>query len=39
MAVACLRVLQAEAPAFFSDFETYQAEYVAESARVTYHKV
>jgi thymidylate synthase (FAD) len=39
MAVACLRVLQAEAPAFFSDFETYQAEDGAESARVGYHKV
>jgi len=39
MAVAILRVLQAEAPAFFSDFETYQAEDGAESARVVYHKV
>jgi thymidylate synthase (FAD) len=39
MAVAILRALQAEAPAFFSDFETYQAVDGAESARVTYHKV
>jgi thymidylate synthase (FAD) len=39
MAVAALRVLQAEAPAFFSDFETYRAEDGAESARVGYHKV
>jgi len=39
MAVACLRVLQGAAPAFFSDFETYKAEDGAESARVTYHKV
>ena len=39
MAVACLRVLQAEAAAFFCDFEIYQAEDRAEAARVTYHKV
>jgi thymidylate synthase (FAD) len=39
MAIACLRVLQTEAPAFFSDFETYQAEDGAESARIGYHKV
>ena len=39
MAVACLRVLAADAPAFFSDFEVYRAEDGAESARVTYHKV
>jgi thymidylate synthase (FAD) len=39
MAVAVLRVLQAEAPAFFGDFETYQAEDRAEAARVAYHKV
>ena len=39
MAVAILRALQAEAPAFFSDFETYQAADGAQSARVTYHKV
>jgi thymidylate synthase (FAD) len=39
MAIAILRALQAEAPAFFSDFETYKAEDGAESGRVTYHKV
>jgi thymidylate synthase (FAD) len=39
MAVAALRVLQAEAPAFFSDFEIYQAEDRREAARITYHKV
>jgi thymidylate synthase (FAD) len=39
MAVACLKVLQAAAPAFFSDFETYTADDGAVSARVTYHKV
>ena len=39
MAVAVLRVLQAEAAGFFSDFEIYSAEDGAEAARVTYHKV
>jgi thymidylate synthase (FAD) len=39
MAVAVLRVLQQEAPAFFSDFEIYTAEDRVESARVAYHKV
>jgi len=39
MAVACLRALQADAPAFFSDFEIYAAEDGQVSARVTYHKV
>lgn len=39
MAVACLRVLQGEAPAFFSDFEIYPADDRQEAARVTYHKV
>jgi thymidylate synthase (FAD) len=39
MAVACLRVLQAEAPAFFSDFEIYAADDKQEAARVAYHKV
>jgi thymidylate synthase (FAD) len=38
-AVAILRVLQAEAPAFFSDFEIYQAEDRREAARIGYHKV
>ena len=39
MAVAVLRLLQGEAPRFFSDFEVYQAEDGAEGARVGYHKV
>lgn len=39
MAVAVLRTLRDAAPAFFSDFEVYQAEDGAEAARVTYHKV
>jgi thymidylate synthase (FAD) len=39
MAIATLRVLQAAAPAFFSDFEVYRADDGAESARVGYHKV
>ena len=39
MAVACLRVLQHEAPALFSDFEIYTGDDRQESARVAYHKV
>jgi thymidylate synthase (FAD) len=39
LAVALVRILQAEAPRFFSDFEIYQAEDRRESARSTYHKV
>lgn len=39
MAVAVLRLLQREAPRFFSDFETYEAEDRAEAARVRHHKV
>ena len=38
-AVMVLRVMQAEAPAFFSDFETYMAPDRAEAARIAYHKV
>ena len=38
-AVAVLRVLQAEAPAFFSDFEIYEAPDRREAARIGYHKV
>jgi thymidylate synthase (FAD) len=38
-AVAILRVLQAEAPGFFSDFEVYEAEDRREAARISYHKV
>lgn len=39
MAVDVLRVLQAEAPAFFSDFEIYTAGDEREAARASYHKV
>ncbi len=39
MAVAVLRVLQGEAPAFFSDFEIYGADDRREAARIGYHKV
>ncbi|MGI9076447.1 MAG: FAD-dependent thymidylate synthase [Gemmatimonadaceae bacterium] len=39
LGVALLRLLQAEAPAFFSDFEIYQAEDHREAARVSFHKV
>jgi thymidylate synthase (FAD) len=39
MAIAVLRVMQTEAPAFFNDFETYVAADRAESARIAYHKV
>src|SRR5207253_1323480 len=38
-AVAILRLLQKEAPAFFSDFEIFMAEDRRESARISYHKV
>jgi thymidylate synthase (FAD) len=39
MAVAVLRMLQAEAPGFFSDFEVYVAADRREAARIAYHKV
>lgn len=39
LAVLVLRVLQSEAPAFFSDFEVYTAEDRREAARIGYHKV
>jgi thymidylate synthase (FAD) len=39
LAVAVLRLLQTEAPAFFSDFEIYIADDRREAARVAYHKV
>jgi thymidylate synthase (FAD) len=38
-AVAILRILVNEAPAFFSDFEIYQADDRVEAARIVYHKV
>ena len=39
LAVAVLRVLVVEAPAFFSDFEIYEAADRREAARIGYHKV
>ena len=39
LAVAVLRVLVVEAPAFFSDFEIYEATDRREAARIGYHKV
>src|SRR5213594_1273535 len=39
MAIACLRLLQAEGGALFSDFEIYVADDKQEAARVAYHKV
>lgn len=39
LAVAVLRALAGEAPAFFSDFEIYTADDRREAARITYHKV
>ncbi len=38
-AIAVLRVLQAEAPGFFADFEVYTAADRVEAARIGYHKV
>lgn len=38
-AIAVLRVLQAEAPAFFSDFEIYVAADRVEAAKIAHHKV
>jgi len=34
-----LQLLSRETPAFFSDFEIYQAEDRREAARIRYHKV
>jgi thymidylate synthase (FAD) len=39
MAVACLRVLQKEAPALFADFEIYRTTEGSEAGRVGFHKV
>ncbi|HEU4681939.1 MAG TPA: FAD-dependent thymidylate synthase, partial [Gemmatimonadales bacterium] len=39
MAVACLRVLQQEAPALFDDFEIYPTSEGSEAGRVGFHKV
>ena len=38
-AITALRLMQAEAPAIFSDFEIYLAEDRKEAARLGYHKV
>ena len=38
-AIIIIRILQAEALAFFSDFEIYAADDRAEAARIVYHKV
>ena len=39
MAVACLRVLQQEAPALFADFDIYETAEGSEAGRVGFHKV
>lgn len=39
LAIKALRLLQSEAPGFFSDFEIYLADDRREAARVMYHKV
>ncbi|GAC1476823.1 MAG: FAD-dependent thymidylate synthase [Gemmatimonadaceae bacterium] len=39
LAIVVLRVMQEEAPAFFSDFEVYTAADRREAARVAFHKV
>ncbi|MDQ3136236.1 MAG: FAD-dependent thymidylate synthase, partial [Gemmatimonadota bacterium] len=39
MAVACLRVLQREAPSLFDDFDIVPAADGSESGRVGFHKV
>jgi thymidylate synthase (FAD) len=39
LAVLVLRLLREEAPAFFSDFEIYDATDRREAARISYHKV
>src|SRR4051812_690191 len=38
-AIACMRLLQKEAPGFFDDFEVYMAPDRVEAARIQYHKV
>ncbi len=39
LAVLLIRLLQSEAPGFFSDFEIYEGEDRREAARIEYHKV
>ncbi len=38
-AITALKLMQAEAPAMFSDFEIYVAEDRREAARLIYHKI
>jgi thymidylate synthase (FAD) len=38
-AIACGRLLQKEAPAFFDDFQVYMAPDRVEAAKIQYHKV
>lgn len=38
-AVAIIKLLSGESPAFFSDFDIYQADDRREAARIVYHKV
>jgi thymidylate synthase (FAD) len=38
-AIAIIKILAAEAPGFFSDFEIYPASDRADAARIVYHKV
>jgi thymidylate synthase (FAD) len=38
-AIAIIRILQSEAPGFFSDFEIYPAPDRVDAARIVYHKV
>ena len=39
LSILLIRLMQSEAPAFFSDFEIYQAEDRRAAARIEYHKV
>jgi thymidylate synthase (FAD) len=39
LAITIIRLMQAEVPAFFSDFEVYLAGDQREAARAAYHKV
>ncbi|MGI8843988.1 MAG: FAD-dependent thymidylate synthase [Gemmatimonadaceae bacterium] len=39
LSVLLIRLMQTEAPAFFSDFEIYEGEDRREAARIEYHKV
>lgn len=39
LSVLLIRLMQSEAPAFFSDFEIYEAEDRREAGRIEYHKV